>query len=129
MKKDKTMTMIGTVMTAGGVPIILIWATMLVIGNLVNESVPTFFSVFLIAGVIGAFLSLANGIMIIKNSAATKKVQLVFAAATALLSLPGAILFFQMQWYFAAIPVFLFAFGPSAYYLVKIHDAYNERRM
>ena len=129
MKKDKTITTIGTVMAAGGIPIILIWFSMLAIGRMVSEDIPLFFSIFNIVGAIGAFASFANGIMIIKDYAATKTVQIVLAAFTAVLSLPGGVMFFQMQWYFAAVPVFLFAFGPSAYYLLKIYDAYNDRKL
>jgi len=129
MKKDKTMTMIGTVMAAGGIPIVLIWMSMLFIGRMVNEEIPLFFTVFIILGAVGAFVGLANGVMIIRSNDSTKMLQTIFAAVTALFSLPGGFMFLQMNWFFAMVPVVLFGFGPSAYYLVRIYDAYNERRM
>ena len=117
------------VLIAGGIPITLIWISMLVIGGLVNEAVPPTFPAFTIIGAFGAMLGLVNGIMINRNRASTEKVQIVLAISTAVLSLPGGVMFFQMYWYFAALPVFLFGFGPSAYYLLKVYDAFSERKM
>jgi len=129
MKKDKAMTIIGTVLMAGGIPVTLIWASMQAIGGMINAEMPPYFSAFTILGAIGSIVGMANGVMIVKDRPATKKVQIGLAAATAVFSLPGVVMFIQMAWYFAAVPVFLFGFGPSAYYLVRIYDAYSERKL
>ena len=129
IEKDKTLNMIGIVMMAGAIPVALVWISMLVVGGMINGEVPAFFSAFIIAGTVGALLGLANGFMVVRQNDSTKKLRFSFAIIIALLSLPGGVMFIQMNWNFASIPVLLFGFGPSAYYLVKIYDAYNERKL
>jgi len=129
MKPDRTITIIATVLMAGGIPVALIWISMLVIGGLVNIELPSYFPVLIIIGAFAALLGMVNGILITKNKTAARKIQTIFAAVTAGLSIPGGVMFVLMSWYFAAIPVFLFGFGPSAYYLLKIYDAHNDRKM
>ena len=102
---------------------------MLVIGGLVNIELPMYFPILIIIGAFAAVLGMVNGIIISKNKPATRKIQIIFAAATAGLSVPGGVMFVLMYWYFAAIPVFLFGFGPSGYYLLKMYDAHNDRKM
>ena len=132
MKKDKKITVIAIVMTAGGIPLALIWASMMAIGGLVNSGVPAYFSSFIIAGAAGALVAMINGIMINRksnaNGAAAMKAQIVLAVLTAVLSLPGGVMFILMEWYFAAIPTLLFGFGLSAYYLLRVYDAYSDKK-
>ena len=129
MKKDKRISVVAMVMTGGGIPITLIWICMLGFGGLVKGGVPPYFNAFSIAGAAGAFIAIINGVLINKNKAATGKARIAFAVLTAALSLPGSVMFLFMTWYFAALPAFLFGFGPSAYYLLRVYDEHSDRKI